>query len=439
MVDEGANRPRTRAQTRLERERQNDSPALDEHDDDPQRSPPIKRPRKKQPATRKDVSSTSPERLPLTTQNLLRLQTLERLRLPPTPDQFDDPTRTKKPPSEYLGRGCRPSQRELSAPDRPCPSPSRESTIFSDTSMTSLHTDFLTFGKLLARDHGVMDYRYVIPRDLEAQKVRLGEPAPSNLDEVMTALARPRTDSPTLADLRDYCRAIHDAHLTQREADVRTLIDLLLGPIMRRDDSSSYAQPSLEMLSTLLPSGQLALTPDMTIGLRDSSLGAEQSWLVDALSLHVRASGMICCNGVVELKSSAGNMVKARIQNRAASSVLYRAWQQVDQHLFKEERKSFGKAYVGSISTRDYHVYCYRVAVGTPYATSLSEFQETHGRLANFLDWMKEVRLERLREVEEKMPPDVTPEGEQVIEEMCQPPDPKAPLAMAVARAQDRN
>ncbi len=78
-----------------------------------------------------------------------------------------------------------------------------------------------------------------------------------------------------------------------------------------------------------------------------------------------------------------------------------------------------GKAFVGSIcfdgsameasvhwldhsitsNERKYDVFSLRVATGHPFATTLSEYQATYQRFANFFDWLLDVRSARLTQI----------------------------------------
>ncbi len=88
-------------------------------------------------------------------------------------------------------------------------------------------------------------------------------------------------------------------------------------------------------------------------------------------------------------------------------------------------------------NNRPYDVFCYRVATGCPHAATLLEFQETYRKFANFLDWMKEVRLARLKEVQEKFSKDPTLELDLAVQQMCQEPETTAAAAIAIANIQD--
>lgn len=78
---------------------------------------------------------------------------------------------------------------------------------------------------------------------------------------------------------------------------------IFLGPVIRRDKKSKYTKTAYKMLQTLLPSGQLTLIPDTTVGLESDILG-KRGWLEKPLSLHIQASNLICCNGVIEFKNN---------------------------------------------------------------------------------------------------------------------------------------
>ena len=78
-----------------------------------------------------------------------------------------------------------------------------------------------------------------------------------------------------------------------------------------------------------------------------------------------------------------------------------------------------GKAFVGSLcfdgntleasvhwldnsitsDERKYDMFSVRVATGHPFAIDLAEFQATYKKFANFLDWLLEVRNERLQRI----------------------------------------
>lgn len=48
---------------------------------------------------------------------------------------------------------------------------------------------------------------------------------------------------------------------------------------------------------------------------------------------------------------------------------------------------------------RKYDVFSMRVATGHPFAIDLPEFQDCYRKFANFLDWLQEVREERLKAI----------------------------------------
>lgn len=62
----------------------------------------------------------------------------------------------------------------------------------------------------------------------------------------------------------------------------------------------------------------------------------------------------------------------------------------------REPRKGHQKQTQDQELPRKYDVHCQRIATGCPYATSLEQFQRDRATFRNFVDWLKQLRTERL-------------------------------------------
>lgn len=92
-------------------------------------------------------------------------------------------------------------------------------------------------------------YMYDEPSTLARWNIRRRESVPTYLDEVVVALARPRTDLPDLAAFRLYCWKAHVAQQAGQEHSVGNLMQIFLGPVMRSSDSI-YSEALYEKVQT---------------------------------------------------------------------------------------------------------------------------------------------------------------------------------------------
>ncbi|KAI9883397.1 MAG: hypothetical protein M1823_004833 [Watsoniomyces obsoletus] len=379
-----------------------------------------------------------PRRYPLTKRNLRWLQQLQPPEYMLPPDQEEEKEQAPKP-TPALARGREQSSEVI----LPHVSISQHGALLSVTpsKSTSLNGDPLEFSNLLFEEHGVFDYGFEAPSDPGRAGTDLTEHLPSNLAVIHEALARPRDDLPRLADWPWNVMA------GGQETDVSSLTDPFLGRAMGTPDRQG-AQMALVDLAHHLPAGHGTLRPDRLVGLLPQRLKTH-IWLQRGLNRFLEKKTIICVNEVHEFKSSTGQLVKARIQNRAAASILCRAWQQFDERILDQATRSLGLAQVGSICTDGvlveaavhwmtrsesesgvggpFDIHSYRVVMAVPLAASLAQYQDAYQQVANFTDWLREVRLERVNTIRTLVPAQKTTEMEAAIEAMLPPPPPPSP------------
>lgn len=304
--------------------------------------------------------------------------------------------------------------------------------------------------------YGVLKYNFK-PRGDSTMQQSFGLVAthiPSNYAEIEKAINKSRNDLPSLNSFRQYCIRYTDTTSAPDEGDMDRLFRSFIDPAHWDGYHDGHGRRALSIWPGMLPPPQRTIKPDMCIGIDPSSLDKHR-WLAKHLEGHVRNRSFICTNGLVEYKTGEGSIPAARIQNQAAAALLSSAWLEDEQTLrriedlvekavisigstndgapgqrrISAEDAVIGNAFVGSIcfdgntieasvhwldksissGTREYDVFSMRVAIGQPFAVTLSEYQATYQKFANFLDWMLDARTARLKRVLQQ--PEVEPQA----------------------------
>ncbi len=79
-----------------------------------------------------------------------------------------------------------------------------------------------------------------------------------------------------------------------------------------------------------------------------------------------------------------------------------------------------------SVDHRPFDVYSYRVVTVVPFASSLAQYQDAYRQLANFLDWLQDVRRKRVNAIQTLVPGRMTPEIAAALNAMLPPPLPSS-------------
>ena len=151
----------------------------------------------------------------------------------------------------------------------------------------------------------------------------VGYNLPANIEEIMDVVNRSRSDLPNLDDFNDFSEEAVMAAYSTDEGNIEAILrEFVTLKTWNRPHGISGRQ-KLIIPDGALPQGQGSISPDCCFGLDPSFIKMQCDWVATYIRGPTKNSQQICCNGIVEYKSSGGNMAGAVSHSSLASLLQY--------------------------------------------------------------------------------------------------------------------
>ena len=205
--------------------------------------------------------------------------------------------RPPTPPSQYLG------PMDVATLDRSHTTQSQKPRLTRDP--FGYATEMVMFG--------IKRYLYrPFLRHASQQKTGIvGYAVPANIVEIMNVVNRSRSDLPSLESFQGFCEEAAKVAYNTDEGDIGTTLQAFMS--LKRWDGPHgiFGRQKLIIPDGALPPGQTLIKPDCCFGLDSSTVDLQCDWVTRYIRGPTKNSNQVCCNGIVEYKTSGGNMAVA--------------------------------------------------------------------------------------------------------------------------------